>query len=495
MFPITRFHKSNSRLRNQLAMELVFIPAPGVGHLISAVEMANLLITRDQRLSITFLIITLPSHTAATAYSRSLHRKSNNSPRLHFIDLPAVDSTPILNSTSPVSAMSTFIDNHALHVRDAVARLATRPGESARLAGFVVDMLCTAMIDVANEFGVPTYVFLTSGAAFLGFNFSLLNLSDSQDVTELIGSVTDLSIPSFENSVPAKLIPLLATDKEGGSAMVLSLNRRLKRMNGILVNTFFKLESHALKSLVNGGNPPIYPVGPVLSINNNSQDHVMITRWLDHQPPLSVVFLCFGSMGSFDEDQVKEIAYALERSGHRFPWSLRRPSPNKGKLESPTEYSNPAEVLPEGFLERTASVGMVTGWVPQAEVLSHWAVGGFVSHCGWNSILESLWYGVPLATWPMYAEQQVNAFEMVVELKLGVEIKIDYRKEFFGEKNTSEVVKAEEIEIGIRKVMESESEQRKKVKEMKDKCRMAMMEGGSSYNSLGRFIDNISQLI
>ncbi|KAM7517929.1 hypothetical protein LguiB_016891 [Lonicera macranthoides] len=452
MFPITRFHKSNSRLRNQLAMELVFIPAPGVGHLISAVEMANLLITRDQRLSITFLIITLPSHTAATAYSRSLHRKSNNSPRLHFIDLPAVDSTPILNSTSPVSAMSTFIDNHALHVRDAVARLATRPGESA---------LCTTR----------------------------------RDVTELIGSVTDLSIPSFENSVPAKLIPLLATDKEGGSAMVLSLNRRLKRMNGILVNTFFKLESHALKSLVNGGNPPIYPVGPVLSINNNSQDHVMITRWLDHQPPLSVVFLCFGSMGSFDEDQVKEIAYALERSGHRFPWSLRRPSPNKGKLESPTEYSNPAEVLPEGFLERTASVGMVTGWVPQAEVLSHWAVGGFVSHCGWNSILESLWYGVPLATWPMYAEQQVNAFEMVVELKLGVEIKIDYRKEFFGEKNTSEVVKAEEIEIGIRKVMESESEQRKKVKEMKDKCRMAMMEGGSSYNSLGRFIDNISQLI
>ncbi|KAM7517927.1 hypothetical protein LguiB_016889 [Lonicera macranthoides] len=480
-------------------MELVFIPAPGVGHLISAVEMAKLLITRDQRLSITFLIISFPSDTAVTAYSRFLHRKSNNSPRLHFIDLPAVDSAPILNSTSPFAAMCTFIHNHTPHVRDAVAGLTTRPGESTQLTGFVVDVLCTPMIDLANEFGVPTYVFYTCGAAFLGVHLTLLNLSDSQDVTELIDSVTDLSMPSFKNSVPTKVIPLLATDKEGGSTLYFSsIGRKLKQANGILINTFFELESHALKSMVNGGTPPIYPVGPVLNINNhnhNNDDNVMITRWLDHQPPLSVVLLCFGSMGSFDEDQVKEIAYALERSGHRFLWSLRRPSPNKGKLESPTEYSNPAEVLPEGFHERTANVGMVTGWVPQAEVLSHWAVGGFVSHCGWNSILESLWYGVPLATWPMYAEQQMNAFEMVVELKLGVEIKIDYRKEFFGEKNTSEVVKAEEIEIGIRKVMESESEQRKKVKEMKDKCRMAMMEGGSSYNSLGRFIDNLSQLI
>ncbi|KAM7517920.1 hypothetical protein LguiB_016882 [Lonicera macranthoides] len=476
-------------------MELVFIPAPGVGHLISAVEMAKLLITRDQRLSITFLIISFPSDTAVTAYSRSLHRKSNNSPRLHFIYLPAVDSAPILNSTSPFAAMCTIIHNHTPHVRDAVAGLTTRPGESTQLTGFVVDVLCTPMIDLANEFGVPTYVFFTSSAAFLGFNVTLLNLSDSQDVTELIDSVTDLSMTSFKNSVPTKVIPLLATDKEGGSAMYLSLSRRLKQANGIMVNTFFELESHALKSLVNGGTPPIYPVGPVLNINNhNNDDNVMIMRWLDHQPPLSVVLLCFGSMGSFDEDQVKEIAYALERSGHRFLWSLRQPSPNKGKLESPREYSNPAEVLPEGFLERTASVGMVTGWVPQAEVLSHWAVGGFVSHCGWNSILESLWYGVPLATWPMYAEQQMNAFEMVVELKLGVEIKMDYRKEFFGERNTSVVVKAEEIETGIRKVMESESEQRKKVKEMKDKCRMAMMEGGSSYNSVGCFIENIPQL-
>lgn len=108
-----------------------------------------------------------------------------------------------------------------------------------------------------------------------------------------------------------------------------------------------------------------------------------------------------------------------------------------------------------------------------------------MSHCGWNSTLESLWYGVPVAAWPVYAEQQLNAFELVRELGLAVEIKMDYRRE--GEV----VVRAEEIERGIREVMEVESEQRKKVKEMSEKSRRALMDGGSSHSSLGRFIDQI----
>ncbi|XP_071905974.1 anthocyanidin 3-O-glucosyltransferase 6-like [Coffea arabica] len=114
-------------------------------------------------------------------------------------------------------------------------------------------------------------------------------------------------------------------------------------------------------------------------------------------------------------DQVKEIAYALEHTEYQFLWSLRTPPP-KGKFEYPGEYENLEEVLPEGFLQRAAGVGKVIGWAPQAAVLSHPAVGGFVSHYGWNSTLESVWYGVPMATWPLYAKQQVNAFLMLKEL-------------------------------------------------------------------------------
>nr|GMC97909.1 anthocyanidin 3-O-glucosyltransferase 2-like [Ipomoea batatas] len=109
--------------------------------------------------------------------------------------------------------------------------------------------------------------------------------------------------------------------------------------------------------------------------------------------PIQVVFLCFGSVATFPESQLKEIAYALESSGQRFLWTLRKP-PGPGSIIA-TEYSNLEEVLPEGFLERAKNIGKIIGWAPQTAVLAHPAVGGFVSHCGWNSALESIWFGVP----------------------------------------------------------------------------------------------------
>lgn len=114
------------------------------------------------------------------------------------------------------------------------------------------------------------------------------------------------------------------------------------------------------------------------------------------------------------------------------------------------------------------------------------AVGGFVSHCGWNSVLESLMSRIPIATWPMYAEQQLNAFQMVKELGLVTEIILDYQwNNIWGE--IQAIVIAEEIEVGIRKVMDCDS----KVKEMKDKCNMTIKEGGSSYLSIAQLINDI----
>lgn len=102
------------------------------------------------------------------------------------------------------------------------------------------------------------------------------------------------------------------------------------------------------------------------------------------------------------------------------------------------------QVLPDGFLDRTAGKGKVVGWLPQAAVLGHVAVGGFVSHCGWNSILEGIWHGVPIATWPLYAEQQLDAYQLVKELGLGVEISLDYNQ-FYKDQR---LVMGEEIEKG-----------------------------------------------
>ncbi|KAH7843825.1 hypothetical protein Vadar_021143 [Vaccinium darrowii] len=477
-------------------VELVFIPSPGMGHLVPMVEIAKQLIGRDYRLSITVLVMKMPlfdkSKIGSTTQSLLLTAAEE---RLNFVYLPQQDQAEVRSKDFILE----LIDMNKQHVRDHVTKMVST--ELRRLAGFVIDMFCTPMMDVAAEFGIPTYVFFPSSCAFLGLMFHLetLERDHNHDVTELKDSDAELEVPGFTNPVPAKVLPSRVLDKEGGSTRFLGIFKRFREAKGIMVNTFEELESYAVKSLAGDDKvPPIYNVGPVLHLLKDKKEEEeeevnQIMRWLDDQPPSSVVFLCFGSMGSFDEDQVREIAQALEQSSHRFLWSVRQPQP-KGKIGMPSEYQDLNQVLPEGFLERTTKIGKVIGWAPQVAVLSHKAVGGFVSHCGWNSTLESLWCGVPMATWPMYAEQQMNAFQLVRELELAVEIKLDYRKDFRFYYSKPKLVTADEIENGIRKLMENEDKStegiKNKVQEMSEKSKIAVKEGGSSYDSIGGFIED-----
>jgi len=182
--------------------------------------------------------------------------------------------------------------------------------------------------------------------------------------------------------------------------------------------------------------------------------------------------------------QVKEMAAALERSGHRFLWVVRsRPAGDMTQLTD----ADLGEVLPNGFLDATKERGLVwPSWAPQADILSHRAVGGFVTHCGWNSCLESLWFGVPMLVWPLYAEQHLNALETVRDLGVAVGLEVDRKNGNF--------VKGEELERGVRSLM-GESEEgkrvRAKVEEMKVASRKTIEEGGSSFNYLKKLAQEL----
>ncbi|KAJ0775626.1 putative flavonol 3-O-glucosyltransferase [Helianthus annuus] len=470
--------------------ELVFIPAPGVGHIMSTIEMAKVLVNRDQRLSVSVLLINppLPVPTLIT-YIESLAK--NTIERIRFIKVPQDQTPPKLDLKAFLVSMYECINSHCKYIRNLLVDMINQPG-STRVVGFVVDVFCTGMIDVANEFNVPTYVFYTSNASLLGFNFYMETLcvdqDQKQDVIKLLSdSEGEMVVPSFVNPVPMKAFPADYQIQDGFDFLMCSFPE-LRKAKGIMVNTFLELETHAMKSFTDTNAPPVYPVGPVLNLDGivgeiDNRD-VNVISWLDGQPPLSVVVLCFGSSGSFNEVQVKEIALGLERSGHRFVWSLRL-TPD---LEQ--SFSDPRMVLPDGFLERTLGKGKVIGWAPQASLLAHEAVGGFVSHCGWNSILESLWFSVPTAAWPMYSEQQLNAFEMVVELGLAIDLKMDYKINFLNPDTNLVIVTAEEIETGIRRLME-DKEVRAKVKEMSKLSRATVAEGGSSYASIGYLLQEI----
>ncbi|XP_060187119.1 anthocyanidin 3-O-glucosyltransferase 2-like [Lycium barbarum] len=475
--------------------ELVFIPSPGAGHLISAIEIAKLILNRDERLCISVLIMKLPMDFGVQSYVASL----SSSPRLQFVDITLDEKTVAGLLKNKESFFTDFIQGHKPKVKDFIHNTSFSKSGSgfSRLAGFVLDMFCTSMIDVASEFSVPSYIFLTSNAAFLAlcYHFESLKKEHHIDTSKYKDSDEELTIPGFKNPYPGKFLPRLTTDQTTATTLFFDSVTRFKETKGIMVNTFAELEPFALQSLL---VPKIYPVGPVVNFKegghgrNSESETESIIKWLDDQPESSVVFLCFGSMGSFDAEQIEEIAVALECSGHRFLWSLRRPPP-KGKMELPSNYEDFQEVLPEGFIERTNGVGKVIGWAPQVAVLSHPAVGGFVSHCGWNSVLESLCFGVPIGAWPQYAEQQMNAFELVKQLGLAVEIRMDYFKDFEGKHGPVEIVTAKEIASGIRQLIADgeENEIRKRAKEMKEKSSAAMKEGGSSYASLGLLIEDV----
>ncbi|XP_015972896.1 UDP-glycosyltransferase 71A15 [Arachis duranensis] len=421
-------------MSNKKAAQVVLVPSPGQGHLLSTLQFAKLLVNHDHRLTVNIMLFKSPvdSKTTSTA-TNSLHSESH---RINVINLPDYTPKPPSSDSERASSMDALIDFMKPHVREAVTKLTGSPS-APPLAAFVLDMFFTSMIEIAKDFRVPALVFFTSGATFFGMTLHMhtLRVRDNLVAYEWEDSDSELTIPTFANPFPWRNMPTFLTRKQW--------------------DPIFMSYASGLK---------------------------------EADATSSVVFLCFGSRGWFHQEQVREIARALEDSGARFLWSLRKPPPEDSFMGAPSDYSLPelTELLPHGFLDRTAEVGRVIGWAPQAQILAHKATGGFVSHCGWNSTLESIYYGVPIAAWPLYAEQQSNAFQLVRELKLGVEISLEFKHELmFG---TTRVLSAEKIEKGIRNLL-TDAEVRKRMKEMSEKSRSTMKEGGCSYSHLGRLID------
>ncbi|GAB2279724.1 hypothetical protein Dimus_014364 [Dionaea muscipula] len=478
--------------------ELVLFPGRGMGHITPMVELAKRLVQRHPMISVNICI-----YDTSMLQNNTLDANPYFvSKRIKFLEIPEPENS--VNTT--IQGSHPTMESYGPVLKQVVEDKIVKSDSAGRLAGFVLDFFAAQMMDVAKELNVPAYIFYASNCGSLGINLHFQHLRDDLgvDVTEFISQVAELDLPGFKIPVPCKLLPGSFLQKEGGSNDTLNRAKRYRSAKGILVNTFEEVEPYGLRYLTeNPDIPSIYPVGPVINVDaqikqagNAGVEKVdPIIGWLDDQPQESVVFLCFGTWGIFDDDQVREIAKALERSGHRFLWALRRPAtPDDKTGPGPprgSENVGAADVLSDGFLERTANRGKVIGWAPQVTVLSHPAVGAFVSHCGWNSILESLWFGVPVAAWPMYAEQQINAFRLVRELELAVEIRMDYRSQSKWTKKSNGLVVADVIENAIRKVMDIDDGFRRKLKEMSVACREARKEGGSSYNGLGRFIDDV----
>ncbi|CAM5998831.1 unnamed protein product [Sphagnum balticum] len=258
--------------------------------------------------------------------------------------------------------------------------------------------------------------------------------------------------------------------------------KKLKEATMVLVNTVDELESGIIVGLQKFHE--ILTVGPLLLSHNNKSLFKVDAKendclqFLIQQPRSSVLYICFGTIFTLPTKQLNELAVGLEASGVRFLWVIRTPKGEDGNLAPDI-----ATFLPEGFMERTKDRGLVyTSWAPQIQILAHPAVGGFLTHCGWNSIMESISMGVSMIAWPLWADQMLNARFCVDVLNIAIAV------------DKKEIVGPEEVERVVLLLMEDGTNDivRKNVKELSKVVGRAIEPGGSSRKNLDLLVEELN---
>ncbi|KAK7258530.1 hypothetical protein RIF29_24110 [Crotalaria pallida] len=457
---------------------VAMMPTQGMGHLIPMLEFAKHLTHHHEHLAVKFLIPTDgPPSKAQTTVLKNLPKA------ISHVFLP-----PVTLSDLPQDAkIETIMSHTILRSLNDLRRELRSLTASHTVAALVVDLFGTDAFDVAKEVGVSPYVFFPSTSMCLSLFLHLPQL-DKEVQCEYRELVEPVKIPGCIPVHGKDFLDPVQDRKNEGYKWVLHHANRYREADGIMENSFLELEPGAIKELqkVEPGKPPVYPVGPLVNMESTiNESGSECLRWLDEQPHGSVLFVCFGSGGTLSSAQTNELALGLEMSEQRFLWVVKSPN---DKIANASYFSadsdgDPFGFLPKGFVERTKGRGfLVSSWAPQAQVLAHGSVGGFLSHCGWNSTLESVVFGVPLIAWPLFAEQKMNAVMLTRDIKVALRPNVR-------DNNSNGLVEREEIARVVKCLMEGEDGKRLRyrMKDLKDAAAKALGENGSSTN-------NISQL-
>ncbi|XP_049396901.1 UDP-glycosyltransferase 90A1-like [Solanum stenotomum] len=329
----------------------------------------------------------------------------------------------------------------------------------------------------AKKIGVPTYFF--SGMSVFATTIGQLLGIERAETISADESFTFSGFPWLKftrNDFPP---PFGDLEPKGPAVdFWIELGISIAKSRGMITNSFYELEPRFADYFNQHLGPKSWCVGPLCltkrpikaafsQTDNNKQETWLNNKLTEKQP---VLYVAFGTQADISAEQIQEIAKGLELSNTCFLWVIRQ---------------NVVEHL-AGLEEKVKNRALIVKeWVDQNQVLNHKSIKGFLSHCGWNSILESICAKVPILALPFMAEQHVNA-RMVTE-EIGVGLRIMPRNG-----SVRGFVEAEEVEKMVRELMEGERGEmvRKKVKELGENAEEAMKEGGSSWSTLDLLIDD-----
>ncbi|XP_057442538.1 zeatin O-glucosyltransferase-like [Lotus japonicus] len=449
---------------------VVMVPFPAQGHLNQLMHLSRLILSHN-----------IPVHYVGTATNNRqaklrVHGWDPNSiSNIHFHDF----KVPSFASPPPNPNTETKFPSHMVpsfeassHLRAPLAELLQSLSSVARRVIVIHDSLMASVAQDAKSIAnVENYTF-HSCCAFTIFLF----FWEQMGKPPLAGSHIP-EIPSLEGCFTVQMMEFIIEQSEF-----------TKFSDGNIYNTTRAIESpymEFMESIIGSKKHwALGPFNPLTIEKKSSTGRHFVMEWLDRQEPKSVIYVSFGSTTTLTKEQIEQIANGLEHSKQQFIWVLR--DADKGDIFDGDNVKE--RDLPNGFEKRVEGMGLVVrDWAPQLEILSHPSTGGFMSHCGWNSSIESMSMGVPIAAWPMHSDQPRNTVLITEVLKVGLVVK-DWAKR-------DELVTASAIENAVRRLMETKEgdEMRERAMNLKKSIRRSMDEGGVSHMEMDSFIAHITR--
>ncbi|KAL8521135.1 hypothetical protein ACS0TY_011616 [Phlomoides rotata] len=462
----------------------VCIPLPAQGHINPMFKLASLL--HSTGFHITFVHTEFNYQKLIS--SDSLKEIQNFKFETVSDGLPSTNPRGILD----LPALAESMPLHTLNsFRKLMKKLTSSSSDSPPVSCIISDGVMSFTLKVAQEFNIPELLFFTfSACGMLGYlkfehllekgyfplkDESYLDngyLDTTIDWTPSVGKIRLRDLPTF--------IRTTNRDDLMFNYNLESINNGLKT-GSLILNTFDDLEQEALR-ILKSKFPNLYTVGPLSLLCEQRpgseldslgsslwKEDEKCLKWLDEKEANSVVYVNFGSLVIMSPDQLKEFAWGLANSKYSFLWVIRPDLVNGGR-----------EVIKGDFMDAIEGRGLILDWAPQEKVIGHLSIGGFLTHCGWNSILESVSNGVPMLCWPFFAEQQMNCLYMCTQWGVGMEIDCN--------------VERGEVERVVRELMEGEKgvKMRENVMEWKKRAEEATKNGGSSCVSFDLLVKNLN---
>ncbi|XXG61202.1 hypothetical protein AAC387_Pa04g2916 [Persea americana] len=470
------------------------LPFPTQGHITPMLHLAKLLHSRG--FHITFVNTEFNHHRLIKSAALDPTAQMDG---FMFERIPDGLPAQEINATQSIPELCASVTkNCSAPLRQLVMRLNGERGAGGPPVNLMVrDAVMICGQKVADDLNIPDVVLWTmSTYTMMGFfQFEELvrrGYTPFTDATQFSNGYLNTPIdwiPSMPD-ICLKDLPTFFRTTDPNDIMLnlcIQIAHSLPKLSAIIINTLDELEHEIIHATAISFNfkGPSYAVGPIYqllqtqlpqsqlhsTIKSNSnlwEEEMGCLDWLDRFDPASVVYVNFGSITVLTPEQVKEFAWGLANCNHPFVWVIR-----------PDLVSGESAVLPPSFVDQTRERSLLAGWVPQKQVLGHPSIGAFLTHCGWNSMLESICSGVPMLCWPFFADQVTNCRNACQLWRVGLEMESKVRRD--------------EVEGVVREMMEGEKgkQVKQKVGELKVSARKAIEMGGSSHSSFEKLVNDL----